>query len=79
MNYDFIPFLLTVGTTPKLSFPRIIETLIIAIVTAVIINYTSLAVIKTDIHYIKSHVTTQDNRIEKLENIIFIPAIKETK
>lgn len=77
MNYELIPFLCMAGKTPKLSFPRLVETIVIAIVTAVVINYVSLAVMQKDISYIKEHIVFNDKRIDKLEGVVFVPITKE--
>ena len=69
---DMMPFMLNVGgDRHRVNLTRLIEAGIIAVVTAVIVNFASMTRVDVTLVFLQKSIDKLDSRIERLEESIF--------
>ena len=75
MDLSQWPFLLA---TAKAHFnvPRLVESALIAIVTAVVVNYTTLQVLGTRIESLEAQVQALQANLNSMRHDLYVPRVK---
>lgn len=70
--FSHMPFLLTT-VKAHFNFPRLLESALIAVVTAVVVNYTALQVLGTRIDALESRVQALQSSLDSMRHDLYIP------